>query len=96
MAQYLLGKELSSEATAVLSAGKELWRNYFSHIDTRNVRDKLKLSRTDVGWYQIRNALKVRGETGKTPPVNFSVMDAAYQTLSEKLRPEVIELGFLR
>jgi hypothetical protein len=41
-----------------------------------------------VGWYQIRNADAV--------PVSFSAFESAYQTLSEKLRPQVFELGFLR
>lgn len=32
--------------------------------DGRTVRDRLKLNRPDVGWYQIRNALKKRNESG--------------------------------
>jgi hypothetical protein len=60
------------------------------------VRDEFKLNRPDVGWYQIRNALKARNASGDAVPVSFSAFESAYQTLSEKLRPQVFELGFLR
>lgn len=58
MVQYLKGKKQSLEAKAVLEAGKKLWQAYFLHTDNRTVRDEYKLNRPDVGWYQIRNALK--------------------------------------
>lgn len=89
---------LSPEAKAVLAAGKSLWQAYFKDIDKdgRTVRDELKLNRPDVGWYQIRNALKKRNESGDAVPVDFSAFEAAYQILGDKLRPQVYELGFLR
>lgn len=96
MVQYLADKTLSPEATAVLDAGRVLWQAYFSHTDVRSVRDELKLNRPDVGWYQIRNALKLRNESGDVAPVSFKTFEIAYKTLSEKLQPQVFELGFLR
>lgn len=96
MVQYLMDKTLSNEAQAVLDAGRSLWQAYFAHTDVRTVRDELKLNRPDVGWYQIRNALKARNASGDAVPVSFSAFESAYQTLSEKLRPQVFELGFLR
>ena len=89
---------LSPEAKAVLAAGKTLWQAYFKDIDKdgRTVRDELKLNRPDVGWYQIRNALKKRNESGDAVPVDFSAFEDAYKTLGDKLRPQVYELGFLR
>ena len=98
MVKYLAGMKLSAEAKAVLAAGKTLWQAYFKDIDKdgRTVRDELKLNRADVGWYQIRNALKKRNESGDTVPVDFSAFEAAYQILGDKLRPQVYELGFLR
>lgn len=55
-----------------------------------------KLNRSDVGWYQVRNALAARNASGDTAPVNFDHFEQAYQALSEKLRPQEFSLGFLR
>ena len=87
---------ISPEAQAVLDAGRILWQAYFAHTDARSVREELKLNRPDVGWYQIRNALKARNASGDYVPVDFSAFEAAYKTLSDKLRPQVYEYGFLR
>ncbi len=96
MVEYMADKTFSPEAQAVLDAGKTLWKAYFSQIDTYAVREKFKLSRPDVGWYQIRNALKARVEAGECAPINFMPFDDAYRDLSDKLRPLVFEYGFLR
>ena len=96
MVQYLADKTLSAEALAVLDTGRILWQSYFAHIDVRTVRDQFKLNRPDVGWYQIRNALKARNASGDTAPVNQGPFEMAYQTLTEKLQPQVFSLGFLR
>lgn len=87
---------LSPESKAVLQEGKKLWQSYFEHTDVRAVRDELKLNRPDVGWYQVRNALKKRNESGDYLPVSFKPFEEAYKTLTEKLQPMVYELGFLR
>jgi len=91
---------LSPEAAAVMEAGKALWRAYFAQTDERAVRDELKLNRPDVGWYQIRNALKARNEARRTMGeagfVSFSEFETAYRALGDKLRPMVYSLGFLR
>ena len=98
MVNYLADKTLSPEAKAVLATGKTLWQAYFKDTDKdgRTVRDELKLNRPDVGWYQIRNALKKRNESGDAVPVDFSAFEDAYKLLGDKLRPQVYELGFLR
>ena len=96
MVQYLADKPLSTEAQAVLDAGRTLWQAYFAYTDVRTVRDEYKLNRPDVGWYQIRNALKARNSSGDTAPVNFGPFESAYQALTEKLQPQVFSLGFLR
>jgi hypothetical protein len=96
MVDYLADKTLSTEATAVLDAGRILWRAYFAHTDVRTVRDQYKLNRPDVGWYQIRNALAERNKSGDTAPVNFKPFESAYEALTTKLRPQVFSLGFLR
>ena len=71
-------------------------QSYFKEIDVYSVREELKLNRADVGWYQIRNALKCRNESGDYIPVDFGEFETAYKTLTEKLQPLVFELGFLR
>lgn len=96
MVQYLADKKLSAQAKAVLDAGRELWRAYFSQIDVHSVRDEFKLNRPDVGWYQIRKALAARNSSGDFAPISFNDFEEAYKTLTEKLRPQVYELGFLR
>jgi hypothetical protein len=96
MVQYLENKILSKAAKAVLDAGRSLWQAYFAHTDVRSVRDEYKLNRADVGWYQIRNALKKRNGSGDFVPVSFGDFEASYKTLTEKLQPQVFTLGFLK
>ena len=80
----------------VLEEGKKLWQAYFAHTDVHSVREELKLNRPDVGWYQIRNALKKRNESGDFAPVSFKPFEESYKALTEKLQPMVYELGFLK
>lgn len=96
MIRYMQDKVFSTEAQAVLEAGKKLWQAYFLHTDNYVIRDELKLNRPDVGWYQIRHALKRRNENSDYPPVSFTEFEEAYKALSDKLRPMVYELGFLK
>ena len=87
---------LSNEALQVLAEGKKLWQAYFAHTDVRTVRDELKLNRADVGWYQIRKALQARNASGDFVPVSFKSFEDQYKALTEKLQPQVYELGFLK
>lgn len=96
MVEYLADKKLSKEAKVVLDSGRLLWKSYFSEVDSHNIREKFKLNRSDVGWYQIRNALKSRNGEGHLPEVDFTPFEEAYNALSEKLRPLVFDYGFLR
>ncbi len=96
MVQYLADKTFSPETKLVLERGKELWCAYFAHTDERKVRDDLKLNRADVGWYQIRKALQERNKNSDFSPVSFNSFEEAYKALTEKLKPQVYELGFLK
>ena len=58
--------------------------------------ESLKLNRADVGWYQVRKALEARNSNGFSQPVSFEVFKTAYETLGDKLRPQVYALGFMR
>jgi hypothetical protein len=95
MVQYLKGKKLSSEAQAVLNEGKKLWQTYFEETDVFTIREAYKLNRPDVGWYQIRNALKLRNAEDYGKKTDFTEFETAYKQLTEKLMPMVYEYGFL-
>lgn len=95
MVQYLKGKKLSSEAQAVLNEGKKLWQTYFEETDVYTIREQYKLNRPDVGWYQIRNALKLRNAEDYGKKTDFTEFEIAYKQLTEKLSPLVYEYGFL-
>jgi hypothetical protein len=96
MVQYIADKTFSAEAKLVLEKGKELWKAYFAHTDEHKIRDELKLNRPDVGWYQIRKALQERNKNSDFPPVSFKPFEESYKALTEKLQPQVYELGFLK
>jgi hypothetical protein len=87
---------MSSLAQQVMDEGKKLWQAYFANTDVHTVREELKLNRPDVGWYQIRKALQARNASGDFVPVSFKAFEDAYKALSEKLQPQVNELGFLK
>jgi hypothetical protein len=93
MSSYLQGKNFSSEARAVLDAGRELWRAYHATQMLWKIREEFKLNRPDVGWYQIRKALEANAENQVT---DFGDFKDAYTTLGDKLRPMVYSLGFLK
>ena len=96
MVKYMSDKVFGDEAKRVLEEGKKLWQAYYKEVDTRDVRDELKLNRADIGWYQIRNALKKRNENGDFLPVSFALFEESYKALTEKLQPQVYSLGFLK
>ena len=96
MVQYLSSIQISNESQVLLSAGRDLWRAYFSHQDIRATRDEFMLNRPDVGWYQVRKALEARNKNGDSVPVDFAAFESAYEDLTLKLRPQVYELGFMR
>jgi hypothetical protein len=74
-----------------------LWQAYFANTDVHTATAKhLKLNRPDVGWYQVRKALQSRNTSGDFTTVSFANFESACEALTEKLRPMVYELGFLR
>ena len=96
MVRYMEGKIFSAEAQSVLDEGRKIWHAYFKQSFNHRIREEFKLNRSDVGWYQIRMALKAQNESGNTISVNFEPFETAYKTLSEKLRPQVYQYGFLK
>ncbi|WP_101101476.1 hypothetical protein [Macromonas bipunctata] len=93
MAAYLKKLKPSKEARQVLDEGRKLWTTYHSTRFEKKIRDTFKLNRPDAGWYQIRKALEANSDTH---PIDFDPFKTAYDALSQKLRPQVYEYGFLR
>lgn len=91
MSDYLRDKKLSKEAKAVYDTGLALWKAFYAADIERKVRDEYLLANADVGWYQIRNALKIAA-----PQTDFTPFETAYKKLAEKLEPLVYEYGFLK
>jgi hypothetical protein len=96
MTEYMADKVFSQEALAVLDEGRKIYQEYFAHSFNYKIREEYKLNRSDVGWYQIRMALKALNESGECIPVCFTPFEQAYKNLSEKLLPQVWEYGFLK
>ena len=96
MQRHLSTSKLSEEAKAVLTQAKALWKAFFAETDPHSVRKELRLSRADVGWHQIRNAMKLRNAGGDFVPVSTAAFDQAYAALTEKTRPGVYTFGFLQ
>lgn len=90
--RLLATRELSSAAAAVLKAGREPWRAYHADADARSVREQFRLNRADVGWYQIRNALKARGTLDTS---GMPALAEAHAALGDQLRPLVFDYGML-
>ena len=96
MTEYMADKVFSQEALAVLEEGRKIYQEYFAHSFNYKIREEYKLNRSDVGWYQIRMALKALNESGECFPVSFTPFEQAYKNLSEKLLVQVWEYGFLK
>ena len=79
-ALWLSEQKISPAAAQVLESGRELYRRFYKELPSLDVR-RWKIDTWDAGWYQIRMALEARIDL---------------TTLSEKLLPQIYELGFLR
>lgn len=79
-ATWLKNHELSAQALAVLNAGRNLYKKFYSELERLDVR-RWKIEDWDAGWYQVRMALGVSIDL---------------KELSAKLLPQIYELGFLR
>jgi hypothetical protein len=55
--------------------------------------DAFKINLADKGWYQIRKSLEANAQNKMT---DFLDLKTAYEALTNKLRPMVYSLGFLK
>ncbi len=96
MVRYMAAMKFSKEAKGVLATGRDLWKAFHSEVDPRGIRDQYFLNRPDVGWFQVRKALEERKANSETTHFSFDAFDEAYTCLTDKLAPQVFELGFMR
>lgn len=92
MSTYIATLRPTVEAKAVLDEGRKLWAQYHRSSFGRSIREEYKLNRSDIGWYQIRNALAANSQNEM---LNLEPFSLAYRALGEKLRPLVFDYGFL-
>ena len=95
---------LSPESRAVLDAARALYSEFYANITHTPWMD-WKIETWDVGYYQVRNAMKAMGgsrsvatvmgadATGRVPPAE--ALRASHDALRAKLLPQVYTLGFL-
>lgn len=90
LAKWLKGRALSPEARAVMNAGANLFRAFYAHLRETPWMD-WKIETWDVGFYQIRGALKAAG----LAETELAALKTAHDKLREKLLPHVYDYGFL-
>lgn len=90
VAEWLKGRVLSAESSAVLDAGRKVYQAFWREVPNLNLA-KWKIAYWDVGWYQVRMSLKEKGLASK----ELDELKAAHKLLVAKLRPMVYSLGFL-
>lgn len=83
--------ELSAEALQVLEKAEELVRISFKYRAMfDDEKPEYQINNWDCGWYQIKGLLKMY------MPEELKGFQALYKALSDKMRPMVYELGFLK
>jgi len=86
-----------STVKAAIKSG-DIIRTQITPDNLKQVFDKWveMIAREIVGVSEENYALKARNSSSDTAPVDFTPFETAYKSLTEKLQPQVFELGFLR
>ena len=88
---YLKGVELSKEASDVLEKAKDIVRKTFKYRSIFNEEHpEYQINNWDCGWYQIKAVAK------EYLTEDYKEFTELYKKLSDKMRPMVYELGFLK
>lgn len=85
-------KYLSKEALSVLNTAKKIYIRFYKHLSELNW-PRYKIKDWDVGWYQIKMALK---DGGYEEQEDVDAFKNAIKVLSDKLLPKFYQNGFLR
>ena len=89
----LQGIELSSEAQAVLEKASEIVRKSFEYREeVHRLHPEWHLNAWDAGWYQVKKLVAEIPFLAK----DMEEFKTLFKALSEKMRPMVYELGFLK
>ena len=83
---------LSPEARAVMNAARALYREFYANITHTPWMD-WKIETWDVGYYQVRNAMK--NLRASASPREEDSLRSAHDALRAKLLPQIYSLGFL-
>lgn len=84
-------EEFSDDAKAVYNKAKELVEKSFKYRELFNDEEpKYQINNFDAGWYQIKGLLKAY------MPNELKEFNELYKKFSNRLRPMVYELGFLK
>ena len=100
LAKWLDAHRLSPEARAVMNAARALYREFYANITHTPWMD-WKIETWDVGYYQVRNAMKdFNGRDARCPSANghdarSPSLREAHDALRAKLLPQIYSLGFL-
>ena len=87
----LKGIELSKEARNVLDKSIELTHKTFKYrLLFNDEHPEYQILNADCGWYQLRALIK------EYIPNELKEFQKLYKDLSDKMRPMVYELGFLK
>ena len=102
LAKWIDAHKLSPEARAVMNAASALYREFYANITHTSWLD-WKIETWDVGYYQVRNAMKGLGgrvssradaADGDIRPPAENLREA-HDALRAKLLPQIYSLGFL-
>ena len=86
LAKWIDAHRLSPEARAVMNAARSLYREFYANITHTPWMD-WKIETWDVGYYQVRNAMK--------DFYDFASLREKHDALRAKLLPQIYSLGFL-
>ena len=89
-AKWIEGNDLSDEANEVFNSGKKVYKYFYEHLNNLPWM-KYKISRWDVGWWQVRMSLQDFG-LGRE---ELDETKGLHRELGEKILMKIYEYGFI-
>lgn len=88
LAEWLEGKKLSAEASNLMQAGLELYKKFYALLHEIDLL-KFKISRYDVGFYQVVQSLKDQSLAS----AEISRLKELHEHLGASILPRIQQLG---